>query len=65
MSLKFFYSEYQGGGWCSNMSTCLSRKDTRLGSSKKMEKLLPFIGILSSQRKFNPGLHVYLTDSVW
>ncbi|KAG5517696.1 hypothetical protein RHGRI_038172 [Rhododendron griersonianum] len=48
---------HEGGGWCSNMSTCLSRKDTRLGSSKKMEKLLPFIGILSSQRKFNPDFY--------
>ncbi|XP_044504042.1 pectin acetylesterase 8-like isoform X1 [Mangifera indica] len=44
----------EGGGWCNNASTCLSRKSTRLGSSTKMVKKVAFSGMLSNKQKFNP-----------
>lgn len=46
----------QGGGWCNDVTTCLARKNTRLGSSKAMVKELSFSGILSNKQKFNPGI---------
>ncbi|XP_052211023.1 pectin acetylesterase 8-like isoform X1 [Diospyros lotus] len=47
----------EGGGWCNNVTTCLARKNTRLGSSKRMAKQLPFSGILSNQQKYNPDFY--------
>ncbi|XP_020263712.1 pectin acetylesterase 8-like isoform X2 [Asparagus officinalis] len=47
----------EGGGWCNNVTTCLDRKDTRLGSSNKMEKQFNFSAILSNNRSFNPDLY--------
>lgn len=58
---------FQGGGWCNNVTTCLARKNTRLGSSKQMATELAFSGILSSLQKFNPGfprLHVSLQNQI-
>ncbi|CAI9784713.1 unnamed protein product [Fraxinus pennsylvanica] len=46
-----------GGGWCNNVTTCLARKDTRLGSSKQMVKQVVFSGILSNKLKFNPDFY--------
>ena len=46
--------QIEGGGWCNNVTTCLARKVTRLGSSRQMAKLLAFSGILSDNKKFNP-----------
>lgn len=47
----------QGGGWCNTVRSCVFRKTTRRGSSKNMEKVLPFTGILSNKAEENPGLH--------
>ncbi|KAM7459713.1 hypothetical protein LguiA_036707 [Lonicera macranthoides] len=47
----------EGGGWCNNVTTCLSRRDTRLGSSKQMVKQLAFSGILSNKPQFNPDFY--------
>lgn len=47
----------EGGGWCNNITTCLSRKNTRLGSSKQMVKQVVFSGILSNKQKFNPDFY--------
>ncbi|RDX94227.1 Pectin acetylesterase 5, partial [Mucuna pruriens] len=44
----------EGGGWCNSISSCYQRKFTHLGSSKYMEKLIPFSGILSSDPAQNP-----------
>nr|DAD24957.1 TPA_asm: hypothetical protein HUJ06_026421 [Nelumbo nucifera]DAD24993.1 TPA_asm: hypothetical protein HUJ06_026457 [Nelumbo nucifera] len=44
----------EGGAWCNNATTCLARKNTRLGSSKEMVKQLSFSGFLSDKEKFNP-----------
>ena len=52
---KVYISKSQGGGWCNNVTTCLDRKNTRLGSSKQMAKQLAFSGILANKPKFNPG----------
>ncbi|PRQ22217.1 putative pectinacetylesterase/NOTUM [Rosa chinensis] len=35
-----------GGGWCNTIRNCINHKTTRCGSSKYMEKQLPFTGIL-------------------
>ncbi|KAE9459120.1 hypothetical protein C3L33_08971, partial [Rhododendron williamsianum] len=48
---------FQGGGWCNNVTTCLARKNTRLGSSKQMATEVVFSGILSSLQKFNPDFY--------
>ncbi|KAL2336624.1 hypothetical protein Fmac_011070 [Flemingia macrophylla] len=44
----------EGGGWCNSISSCSQRKFTHLGSSKYMEKLIPFSGILSPDPSQNP-----------
>ncbi|CAL5329840.1 unnamed protein product [Camellia sinensis] len=48
---------FEGEGWCNNVTTCLARKNTRLGSSKKMANQLAFSGILSNLQKFNPDFY--------
>lgn len=48
---------FEGGGWCNNVADCLSRRDTRLGSSKYMKKVLSFSGIFSNKQKFNPDFY--------
>ncbi|XP_058769065.1 pectin acetylesterase 8-like [Vicia villosa] len=48
---------FEGGGWCNNASTCLDRRDTRLGSSKKMDTTLSFSGFFSNGKKFNPDFY--------
>ncbi|KAB1223091.1 hypothetical protein CJ030_MR2G013650 [Morella rubra] len=47
----------EGGGWCNNVTSCLSRKNTRLGSSRQMVKEVAFSGILSKFQKFNPDFY--------
>uniref|UniRef100_A0A0D9VJX7 Pectin acetylesterase n=1 Tax=Leersia perrieri TaxID=77586 RepID=A0A0D9VJX7_9ORYZ len=48
---------FEGGGWCSNVTTCLRRKRTRLGSSKEMAKQVAFSGILSNTPDYNPDFY--------
>ncbi|KAK4803303.1 hypothetical protein SAY86_001506 [Trapa natans] len=47
----------EGGGWCNNVTNCLVRRRTHLGSSNQMEKQIPFSGILSGNRDFNPDFY--------
>ncbi|KAL8264009.1 hypothetical protein R6Q59_022139 [Mikania micrantha] len=47
----------EGGGWCNNVSTCLARSGTRLGSSKQMVEQVAFSGILHNQPEFNPDFY--------
>nr|DAD36401.1 TPA_asm: hypothetical protein HUJ06_007042 [Nelumbo nucifera] len=47
----------EGGGWCTNVTTCLFRKNTHLGSSKKMVTEIAFSGILSNNKQFNPDFY--------
>ncbi|KAJ0094046.1 hypothetical protein Patl1_24703 [Pistacia atlantica] len=44
----------EGGGWCNSIRSCVYRKKTRRGSSKYMEKQIPFTGILSNKAEENP-----------
>ncbi|TKY61638.1 Pectin acetylesterase 3 [Spatholobus suberectus] len=46
--------QLEGGGWCNTIRSCVFRKTTRRGSSKYMEKQLPFTGILSNKAEENP-----------
>ncbi|KAJ4832051.1 hypothetical protein Tsubulata_009174 [Turnera subulata] len=48
---------FEGGGWCNNVTSCLSRKNTHLGSSKRMGQQIAFSGILSNQKQFNPDFY--------
>ncbi|KAK4486265.1 hypothetical protein RD792_008935 [Penstemon davidsonii] len=47
----------EGGGWCNNVTTCLARRNNRLGSSEQMVKQLAFSGILSNKPQFNPDFY--------
>ncbi|XP_020208986.1 pectin acetylesterase 8 isoform X2 [Cajanus cajan] len=47
----------EGGGWCNDVTSCLYRKDSRLGSSKQMVEELGFSGILSNEQQFNPDFY--------
>ncbi|KAM1114703.1 hypothetical protein ACFX13_048228 [Malus domestica] len=46
--------QLEGGGWCNTIKNCVFRKTTRRGSSKYMEKQLPFTGLLSNKPQQNP-----------
>ncbi|XP_004494485.1 pectin acetylesterase 3 isoform X1 [Cicer arietinum] len=46
--------QLEGGGWCNTIKSCVFRKTTRRGSSKYMEKKLPFTGLLSNKAEENP-----------
>ncbi|KAG8634007.1 pectin acetylesterase 8 isoform X2 [Manihot esculenta] len=48
---------FEGGGWCNNITTCLARKNTRLGSSKQMATPLAFSGIMNNMRQYNPDFY--------
>ncbi|KAL8129753.1 hypothetical protein V2J09_018908 [Rumex salicifolius] len=43
----------EGGGWCDTVESCSSRKESSLGSSVYMDKVI-FSGILSSDPALNP-----------
>ncbi|KAK8639903.1 hypothetical protein V6N13_138269 [Hibiscus sabdariffa] len=47
----------EGGGWCRDVETCLSRKKTDLGSSNLMIKQFGFSGFLGSKQKTNPDFY--------
>ncbi|KAK7846579.1 pectin acetylesterase 8 [Quercus suber] len=47
----------EGGGWCNNVTLCLNRSETRLGSSKHMDKAVNFTGILSRVQNYNPDFY--------
>uniref|UniRef100_A0A7N0TB92 Pectin acetylesterase n=1 Tax=Kalanchoe fedtschenkoi TaxID=63787 RepID=A0A7N0TB92_KALFE len=49
--------DFEGGGWCNNVTSCLARKTTRLGSSAQMVKQIAFSGILSNNKEFNPDFY--------
>ncbi|RAL52735.1 unnamed protein product [Cuscuta campestris] len=55
---KSWIVHLEGGGWCNSMRTCTySSKNTHHGSSKFMEKWLPFTGILSNKAEENPDFY--------
>lgn len=50
---------FEGGAWCNNVTTCLARKETELGSSKKMVKQVAFSGLLGNHPKRNPDFYTW------
>ncbi|CAH8390938.1 unnamed protein product [Eruca vesicaria subsp. sativa] len=47
----------EGGEWCGDIRSCVHSKKTRHGSSKYMEKQIPFTGILSDKASENPDFY--------
>ncbi|KAL4348842.1 hypothetical protein GQ457_17G024990 [Hibiscus cannabinus] len=49
--------QFEGGGWCNDVSSCLERAKTRRGSTHYMEKFKVFSGILSNNASLNPDFY--------
>ncbi|KAK1325444.1 hypothetical protein QJS10_CPA01g03051 [Acorus calamus] len=49
--------QLEGGGWCNNITSCLARRNNRLGSSKHMPPQLAFSGLLGHRGLFNPDFY--------
>ncbi|CAJ2630009.1 unnamed protein product [Trifolium pratense] len=49
--------QFEGGGWCNDLTSCLERAQTRRGSSHYMSKLATFNGILSNNATLNPDFY--------
>ncbi|XP_010441760.1 PREDICTED: pectin acetylesterase 11 [Camelina sativa] len=47
----------EGGGWCTDIATCVQRKSTMKGSSKLMNKDFGFSGILGGKQSTNPDFY--------
>nr|GEW13781.1 pectin acetylesterase 9 [Tanacetum cinerariifolium] len=46
--------QFEGGGWCNDIESCAARAKTRRGSTRFMNKLESFSGILSNNASRNP-----------
>lgn len=49
--------QFEGGGWCNDLKSCLERAITRRGSSHYMLKNENFSGILSNDESLNPDFY--------
>ncbi|KAJ6883066.1 pectin acetylesterase 9 [Populus alba x Populus x berolinensis] len=49
--------QFEGGGWCNDIQSCLDRAKTKHGSSLYMNKLEDFNGILSNDASLNPDFY--------
>ncbi|KAI3808805.1 hypothetical protein L1987_24766 [Smallanthus sonchifolius] len=49
-----FEDKHKGGGWCNDIKSCAERAQTRRGSTRLMNKLETFSGILSNNASRNP-----------
>ncbi|XP_048127644.1 pectin acetylesterase 9 isoform X4 [Rhodamnia argentea] len=49
--------QFEGGGWCNDIPSCLERAETRRGSTRYMNKLEVFSGILSNNASLNPDFY--------
>ncbi|PKU80233.1 hypothetical protein MA16_Dca005764 [Dendrobium catenatum] len=49
--------QFEGGGWCNNVLSCLQRSRTRRGSTRYMNRLEVFSGILSDDPINNPDFY--------
>ncbi|KAK8709250.1 hypothetical protein V6N13_060275 [Hibiscus sabdariffa] len=49
--------QFEGGGWCNDVSSCLERANTRRGSTRLMSRLEVFSGILSNNASLNPDFY--------
>ncbi|GLU24273.1 hypothetical protein SLE2022_402210 [Rubroshorea leprosula] len=49
--------QFEGGGWCNDVPSCLERAKTRRGSTSFMSKWEVFSGILSNNASLNPDFY--------
>ncbi|KAL6127711.1 hypothetical protein ACLB2K_071074 [Fragaria x ananassa] len=49
--------QFEGGGWCNDIESCLERAKTRRGSTRLMSKWEVFSGILSINASLNPDFY--------
>ncbi|CAI9762421.1 unnamed protein product [Fraxinus pennsylvanica] len=49
--------QFEGGGWCNDIKSCLDRAQTRRGSTRYMSKVEVFSGILSNTASLNPDFY--------
>lgn len=49
--------QFEGGGWCNDLKSCLERAKTRRGSTNYMTKYETFNGILSNNATVNPDFY--------
>ncbi|XP_078442369.1 pectinacetylesterase family protein [Wolffia australiana] len=49
--------QFEGGGWCNSVASCLARSTTRRGSTRYMNRLEIFSGILSPDPMENPDFY--------
>ncbi|KAF3432976.1 hypothetical protein FNV43_RR24078 [Rhamnella rubrinervis] len=49
--------QFEGGGWCNDIQSCLARAKTRRGSTRFMSKWEVFSGILSNNASLNPDFY--------
>ncbi|PIN22269.1 Pectin acetylesterase [Handroanthus impetiginosus] len=49
--------QFEGGGWCNDIKSCLERASTRRGSTRYMSKVEIFSGILSNNAALNPDFY--------
>ncbi|XP_074349172.1 pectin acetylesterase 9 isoform X2 [Apium graveolens] len=49
--------QFEGGGWCNDLNSCLDRAKTRRGSTRYMNKWEVFSGILSNNASLNPDFY--------
>lgn len=49
--------QFEGGGWCNDIKSCVDRAATRRGSTRHMSKVEIFSGILSNNASLNPDFY--------
>ncbi|KAG6422573.1 hypothetical protein SASPL_119150 [Salvia splendens] len=49
--------QFEGGGWCNDLTSCLDRATTHRGSTRLMSKVEVFSGILSNNASLNPDFY--------
>ncbi|KAK1366594.1 Pectin acetylesterase [Heracleum sosnowskyi] len=49
--------QFEGGGWCNDLNSCLDRAKTRRGSTRYMNRWEVFSGILSNNASLNPDFY--------
>ncbi|KAJ0967167.1 hypothetical protein J5N97_024084 [Dioscorea zingiberensis] len=49
--------QFEGGGWCNDVGSCLERSRSRRGSTSLMSKYEVFSGILSNDPTMNPDFY--------
>ncbi|BAF27156.1 Os10g0550500 [Oryza sativa Japonica Group] len=49
--------QFEGGGWCNDAPSCAERAGTRRGSTRSMDSLEVFSGLLSNDPDMNPDFY--------